>query len=174
MFAVPLPVNNILAVPQLGSHSLLLHFVFMQCLHGFFFFFFSLLDIYCHLVVFSMHFSFGVCFFDMNMFPSLFLHLHNIPCQWKINSFTITVSSNKQHCTSSNIAVQHTIFLVQIRYRKDRMQTKLKPYFPVVNEVKDLSNGCAIAAVIHHYCPGLLRLEGMVTFHIWICHFVDV
>ncbi|KTG46503.1 hypothetical protein cypCar_00000793 [Cyprinus carpio] len=46
-----------------------------------------------------------------------------------------------------------------IRYRKDRMQTKLKPYFPVVNEVKDLSNGCAIAAVIHHYCPGLLRLE---------------
>ncbi|XP_016430291.1 calmodulin-regulated spectrin-associated protein 3-like isoform X4 [Sinocyclocheilus rhinocerous] len=46
-----------------------------------------------------------------------------------------------------------------IRYRKDRMQSKLKPYFPVVNEVKDLSNGCAIAAVIHHYCPGLLRLE---------------
>ncbi|XP_016318575.1 calmodulin-regulated spectrin-associated protein 3-like isoform X3 [Sinocyclocheilus anshuiensis] len=49
--------------------------------------------------------------------------------------------------------------LVPIRYRKDRMQSKLKPYFPVVNEVKDLSNGCAIAAVIHHYCPGLLRLE---------------
>ncbi|XP_016131401.1 calmodulin-regulated spectrin-associated protein 3-like isoform X1 [Sinocyclocheilus grahami] len=46
-----------------------------------------------------------------------------------------------------------------IRYRKDRMQSKIKPYFPVVNEVKDLSNGCAIAAVIHHYCPGLLRLE---------------
>ncbi|XP_073694181.1 calmodulin-regulated spectrin-associated protein 3 isoform X6 [Garra rufa] len=49
--------------------------------------------------------------------------------------------------------------LVPIRYRKDRMQSKLKPFFPVVNEVKDLSNGCAIAAVIHHYCPGLLRLE---------------
>lgn len=46
------------------------------------------------------------------------------------------------------------------------MQSKLKPYFPVVNEVKDLSNGCAIAAVIHHYCPGLLRLEGVVTFQI--------
>uniref|UniRef100_A0A8C1KMM0 Calmodulin regulated spectrin-associated protein family, member 3 n=1 Tax=Cyprinus carpio TaxID=7962 RepID=A0A8C1KMM0_CYPCA len=71
----------------------------------------------------------------------------------------VQISSNKQHSTLSNIAVQHTIFLVQIRYRKDRMQTKLKPYFPVVNEVKDLSNGCAIAAVIHHYCPGLLRLE---------------
>ncbi|XP_057201907.1 calmodulin-regulated spectrin-associated protein 3 isoform X3 [Triplophysa rosa] len=49
--------------------------------------------------------------------------------------------------------------LVPIRYRKDRMQSKLKPCFPVVNEVKDLSNGCALAAVIHHYCPGLLRLE---------------
>ncbi|XP_026056708.1 calmodulin-regulated spectrin-associated protein 3-like isoform X1 [Carassius auratus] len=49
--------------------------------------------------------------------------------------------------------------LVPILYRKDRMQSKLKPYFPVVNEVKDLSNGCAIAAVIHYYCPGLLRLE---------------
>ncbi|XP_052407847.1 calmodulin-regulated spectrin-associated protein 3 isoform X2 [Carassius gibelio] len=49
--------------------------------------------------------------------------------------------------------------LVPIRYRKDRMQSKLKPYFPVVNEVKDLSNGCAIAAVIHYYCPGLLRVE---------------
>ncbi|XP_026116752.1 calmodulin-regulated spectrin-associated protein 3-like isoform X6 [Carassius auratus] len=49
--------------------------------------------------------------------------------------------------------------LVPIRYRKDRMQSKLKPHFPVVSEVKDLSNGCAISAVIHHYCPGLLRLE---------------
>ncbi|XP_051571686.1 calmodulin-regulated spectrin-associated protein 3-like isoform X2 [Myxocyprinus asiaticus] len=49
--------------------------------------------------------------------------------------------------------------LVPIRYRKDRMQSKLKPCFPVVTEVKDLSNGCAVAAVIHYYCPGLLRLE---------------
>lgn len=46
-----------------------------------------------------------------------------------------------------------------IRYRKDKMQSIQKPIFPVVNEVKDLSNGCAVAAVIHYYCPGLLRLE---------------
>ncbi|XP_071772967.1 calmodulin-regulated spectrin-associated protein 3 isoform X3 [Centroberyx gerrardi] len=46
-----------------------------------------------------------------------------------------------------------------LRYRKDKMQSKQKPIFPVVNEVKDLSNGCAVAAVIHYYCPGLLRLE---------------
>lgn len=50
--------------------------------------------------------------------------------------------------------------LLQLRYRKDKMLSKLKPCFPVVKEVRDLSNGCAIAAVIHYYCPGLLRLEG--------------
>ncbi|KAK9535249.1 hypothetical protein VZT92_007643 [Zoarces viviparus] len=49
--------------------------------------------------------------------------------------------------------------LVPLRYRKDKMQSKQKPIFPVVNEVKDLSSGCAVAAVIHYYCPGLLRLE---------------
>lgn len=37
----------------------------------------------------------------------------------------------------------------------------MKPIFPEVNEVKDLSSGCAVAAVIHYYCPGLLRLEGI-------------
>ncbi|XP_040919550.1 calmodulin-regulated spectrin-associated protein 3 isoform X2 [Toxotes jaculatrix] len=46
-----------------------------------------------------------------------------------------------------------------LRYRKDKIQSKQKPIFPAVNEVKDLSSGCAIAAVIHYYCPGLLRLE---------------
>ncbi|XP_046893452.1 calmodulin-regulated spectrin-associated protein 3 isoform X1 [Hypomesus transpacificus] len=46
-----------------------------------------------------------------------------------------------------------------IRYRKDKTQSKQKPTFPVVNDITDLSNGCAIAAVIHYYCPGLLRLE---------------
>ncbi|XP_041812491.1 calmodulin-regulated spectrin-associated protein 3 isoform X2 [Chelmon rostratus] len=46
-----------------------------------------------------------------------------------------------------------------LRYRKDKIQSKQKPIFPVVNEVKDLASGCAVAAVIHYYCPGLLRLE---------------
>ncbi|KAG7471564.1 calmodulin-regulated spectrin-associated protein 3 isoform X1 [Solea senegalensis] len=46
-----------------------------------------------------------------------------------------------------------------LRYRKDKIQSKQKAIFPLVNEVKDLSSGCAVAAVIHYYCPGLLRLE---------------
>ncbi|XP_047190025.1 calmodulin-regulated spectrin-associated protein 3-like isoform X3 [Scophthalmus maximus] len=49
--------------------------------------------------------------------------------------------------------------LVPIRYRKDKVQSKLTPTFPLVCAVKDLSNGCAIAAVLHYYCPGLLPLE---------------
>ncbi|XP_077379468.1 calmodulin-regulated spectrin-associated protein 3-like isoform X3 [Festucalex cinctus] len=46
-----------------------------------------------------------------------------------------------------------------IRYRKDKVQSKLTPTFPLVTAVKDLSNGCAIAAVLHFYCPGVLPLE---------------
>ncbi|KAM9769815.1 LOW QUALITY PROTEIN: calmodulin-regulated spectrin-associated protein 3-like [Menidia menidia] len=46
-----------------------------------------------------------------------------------------------------------------IRYRKDKVQSKLTPTFPLVSAVKDLSNGCAVAAVLHYYCPGLLPLE---------------
>ncbi|KAM4751266.1 calmodulin-regulated spectrin-associated protein 3-like isoform 2-T2 [Anableps anableps] len=49
--------------------------------------------------------------------------------------------------------------LVPIRYRKDKVQSKLTPTFPLVSAVKDLSNGCAIAAVMHYYCPSLLPLE---------------
>ncbi|XP_049325362.1 calmodulin-regulated spectrin-associated protein 3 isoform X3 [Astyanax mexicanus] len=46
-----------------------------------------------------------------------------------------------------------------IRYRKDKVRSKQTPTFSVVSGVKDLSNGCAIAATIHFYCPQLLPLE---------------
>ncbi|XP_060716734.1 calmodulin-regulated spectrin-associated protein 3 isoform X2 [Tachysurus vachellii] len=49
--------------------------------------------------------------------------------------------------------------LVPIRYRKDRVRSKQTPTFSVVSGVKDLSNGCAIAATIHFYCPHILPLE---------------
>ncbi|XP_072513191.1 calmodulin-regulated spectrin-associated protein 3 isoform X2 [Salminus brasiliensis] len=49
--------------------------------------------------------------------------------------------------------------LVPIRYRKDKVRSKQTPTFSVVSGVKDLSNGCAIAATIHFYCPQLLPLE---------------
>ncbi|XP_026767099.3 calmodulin-regulated spectrin-associated protein 3 isoform X3 [Pangasianodon hypophthalmus] len=49
--------------------------------------------------------------------------------------------------------------LVPIRYRKDKVRSKQTPTFTVVSGVKDLSNGCAIAATIHFYCPQILPLE---------------
>ncbi|XP_060755298.1 calmodulin-regulated spectrin-associated protein 3 isoform X3 [Neoarius graeffei] len=49
--------------------------------------------------------------------------------------------------------------LVPIRYRKDKVRSKQTPTFSVVSGVKDLSNGCAIAATIHFYCPQILPLE---------------
>ncbi|XP_078387595.1 calmodulin-regulated spectrin-associated protein 3 isoform X1 [Cetorhinus maximus] len=46
-----------------------------------------------------------------------------------------------------------------IRYRKDKVLTKQTPCFPMVTQLKDLANGCAVAALIHHYCPDVLRLQ---------------
>ncbi|XP_078091032.1 calmodulin-regulated spectrin-associated protein 3 [Mustelus asterias] len=46
-----------------------------------------------------------------------------------------------------------------IRYRKDKVLTKQTPCFPTVTQLKDLANGCAVAALIHHYCPDVLRLQ---------------
>ncbi|XP_072925123.1 calmodulin-regulated spectrin-associated protein 3 isoform X2 [Hemitrygon akajei] len=46
-----------------------------------------------------------------------------------------------------------------IRYRKDKVLSKQTPCFPSVTQLKDLANGCAVAALIHHYCPDVLRLQ---------------
>ncbi|XP_078285466.1 calmodulin-regulated spectrin-associated protein 3 isoform X3 [Rhinoraja longicauda] len=46
-----------------------------------------------------------------------------------------------------------------IRYRKDKVLSKQTPCFPSVTQLKDLANGCAVAALIHHYCPEVLRLQ---------------
>ncbi|GCB63786.1 hypothetical protein scyTo_0011668 [Scyliorhinus torazame] len=50
-----------------------------------------------------------------------------------------------------------------IRYRKDKVLTKQTPCFPTVTQLKDLANGCAVAALIHHYCPDVLRLQGALN-----------
>lgn len=120
---------------------------------------FSLLN--CHLVfvvVVEYGHVFHTCFWYLLqppffVFPPLFKYILSGLNQFNFNT---TYKIFQSTCTR----MKPNLCVVQIRYRKDRMQSKLKPCFPVVNEVKDLSNGCAIAAVIHHYCPGLLRLEG--------------
>ncbi|KAM5148530.1 calmodulin-regulated spectrin-associated protein 2 [Mantella aurantiaca] len=46
------------------------------------------------------------------------------------------------------------------RYRKEQSLYKQLPYIPLMeNILKDATDGCAIAALIHFYCPDVIRLE---------------
>ncbi|XP_054432517.1 calmodulin-regulated spectrin-associated protein 2 isoform X2 [Pteronotus mesoamericanus] len=46
------------------------------------------------------------------------------------------------------------------RYRKEQTLLKQPPCIPLVeNLLKDGADGCALAALIHFYCPGVVRLE---------------
>ncbi|XP_035872110.1 calmodulin-regulated spectrin-associated protein 2 isoform X2 [Phyllostomus discolor] len=46
------------------------------------------------------------------------------------------------------------------RYRKEQALLKQLPCIPLVeNLLKDGADGCALAALIHFYCPGVVRLE---------------
>ncbi|XP_048213242.1 calmodulin-regulated spectrin-associated protein 2 isoform X1 [Perognathus longimembris pacificus] len=46
------------------------------------------------------------------------------------------------------------------RYRKEQTLLKQLPCIPLVeNLLKDCTDGCALAALIHFYCPGVVRLE---------------
>ncbi|KAL1023326.1 hypothetical protein UPYG_G00039280 [Umbra pygmaea] len=50
--------------------------------------------------------------------------------------------------------------LVPARYRKEQALAQHSPWIPPVDNVlKDTSNGCALATLLHFYCPQLVRLE---------------
>nr|XP_008113234.1 PREDICTED: calmodulin-regulated spectrin-associated protein 2 isoform X3 [Anolis carolinensis] len=50
--------------------------------------------------------------------------------------------------------------LVPARYRKEQALLKQLPCIPLVeNLLKDGTDGCALAALIHFYCPDVIRLE---------------
>ncbi|KAM4676983.1 calmodulin-regulated spectrin-associated protein 3 isoform 2-T2 [Discoglossus pictus] len=49
--------------------------------------------------------------------------------------------------------------LVPIRYRKDKALSRQTPCFTTISSLRDLSNGSALAAIIHYYCPAELRLQ---------------
>ncbi|XP_056379460.1 calmodulin-regulated spectrin-associated protein 2 isoform X2 [Hyla sarda] len=50
--------------------------------------------------------------------------------------------------------------LVPARYRKEQNLYKQLPYIPLMeNILKDGTDGCALAALIHFYCPEVIRLE---------------
>lgn len=50
---------------------------------------------------------------------------------------------------------------VQVRYRRDHLSGRTLQHFPLLDDLlKDVCDGTALLAVIHFYCPELIRLEG--------------
>uniref|UniRef100_A0A9J7XM40 Calmodulin regulated spectrin-associated protein family, member 2a n=1 Tax=Cyprinus carpio carpio TaxID=630221 RepID=A0A9J7XM40_CYPCA len=52
------------------------------------------------------------------------------------------------------------VCLLQARYRKEQVLPKMVPWIPPVdNLLKDSTDGCALAALLHFYCPAIVPLE---------------
>ncbi|XP_053195886.1 calmodulin-regulated spectrin-associated protein 1a [Scomber japonicus] len=50
--------------------------------------------------------------------------------------------------------------LVPVRYRRDHLSGRTLQHFPLLDDLlKDISDGSALLALIHFYCPELIRLE---------------
>lgn len=60
------------------------------------------------------------------------------------------------------------------RYRKEQALLKQLPCIPLVeNLLKDGADGCALAALIHFYCPDAVRLEGKRSLEMLLnCEYV--
>lgn len=49
----------------------------------------------------------------------------------------------------------------QARYRRENAQQRSAPSLPLVeNLLKDNTDGCALTALLHFYCPRAVELEG--------------
>ncbi|KAF6123407.1 calmodulin regulated spectrin associated protein 1 [Phyllostomus discolor] len=50
--------------------------------------------------------------------------------------------------------------LVPVRYRREHLSTRQPPYFPLLEDLmRDGSDGAALLAVVHYYCPGHMKLD---------------
>ncbi|XP_008068850.1 calmodulin-regulated spectrin-associated protein 1 isoform X2 [Carlito syrichta] len=50
--------------------------------------------------------------------------------------------------------------LVPVRYRREHLSARQAPYFPVLEDLmRDGSDGAALLAVIHYYCPEQMKLD---------------
>ncbi|MEQ2262165.1 Calmodulin-regulated spectrin-associated protein 1-B [Xenotaenia resolanae] len=48
----------------------------------------------------------------------------------------------------------------KVRYRRDHLSGRTLQHFPLLEDIlKDVSDGAALLALIHFYCPDLIRLE---------------
>lgn len=49
----------------------------------------------------------------------------------------------------------------QVRYRREHLSTRQPPFFPLLEDLmRDGSDGAALLAVVHYYCPEHMRLDG--------------
>ncbi len=56
------------------------------------------------------------------------------------------------------------VCFLQARYRKEQVLPNMVPWIPPVdNLLKDSTDGCALAALLHFYCPAIVRLGGTET-----------
>ncbi|KAJ8286573.1 hypothetical protein GJAV_G00040720 [Gymnothorax javanicus] len=48
----------------------------------------------------------------------------------------------------------------KVRYRRDHLSGRQLPFFPLLEDLmKDVCDGAALLAVVHYYCPELMKLE---------------
>ncbi|XP_007898499.2 calmodulin-regulated spectrin-associated protein 1-B isoform X3 [Callorhinchus milii] len=48
----------------------------------------------------------------------------------------------------------------KVRYRRDHPLNKQLPFFPLMEDLmRDVCDGCSLLAIIHYYCPELMKLE---------------
>lgn len=59
-----------------------------------------------------------------------------------------------------------TDIILQLQYNKEDLEAQPALYLPQVdNLLKDNTDGCALAALLHFYCPTAVPLEGSASIH---------
>lgn len=54
-----------------------------------------------------------------------------------------------------------SFYRLQVRYRREHPSARQPPYFPVLEDLmRDGSDGAALLAVVHYYCPEQMKLDG--------------
>uniref|UniRef100_A0A8C1JEJ5 Calmodulin regulated spectrin-associated protein family, member 2a n=1 Tax=Cyprinus carpio TaxID=7962 RepID=A0A8C1JEJ5_CYPCA len=78
----------------------------------------------------------------------------------KVNEYLKEIIMQEQRRTEAQNAEPVENPKVSARYRKEQVLHKMVPWIPPVdNLLKDSTDGCALAALLHFYCPAIVPLE---------------
>uniref|UniRef100_A0A9J7XQ97 Calmodulin regulated spectrin-associated protein family, member 2a n=1 Tax=Cyprinus carpio carpio TaxID=630221 RepID=A0A9J7XQ97_CYPCA len=78
----------------------------------------------------------------------------------KVNEYLKEIIMQEQRRTEAQNAEPVENPKVSARYRKEQVLPKMVPWIPPVdNLLKDSTDGCALAALLHFYCPAIVPLE---------------